>query len=363
MDLNSILSEAVIKKPQSKRASSNFTMDINKLRRMGLNENVYGMAPGVLKVYEEEAKHGNLYGDFGGGPLKQALAEFYGGGLTPDNFDCGAGSSAMIEKLGGTFLNPGDEVLMCPTFAAFIDMATIRMAVPVIVPLKEDKGYDLDALAEAVTPKTKMIIVTNPNNPTGQCLKEKELLAFIEKTPKNVVIAFDEAYLEYSDDPEVKSMYPLIKKMPDRPIVVQKTFSKYYGMAGVRIGYAMAAEEIIAKMRTVPGSSLNRPGMYAAIQALKEQEYYKEACAKIIAGRTYIQDELTKLGVTVYPSHTNFILFDAHRDYTKVREMLIERGILINNPMLNRVSVSTKEDNEYFIECMKEILEILPVIE
>jgi histidinol-phosphate aminotransferase len=232
------------------------------------------------------------------------------------------------------------------------------------VPLKEDKCYDLDGLLAAITDKTKMIVICNPNNPTGQYLGEDEILAFVEKVPKNIVLLFDEAYLEFATAPDCKSMLPLmLREMGERPILILKTFSKYYGMAGIRVGYTIASEELIAGMNKCGGGSVNRPGMYAAIQALKEQEYYQEMKAKIVAGREYIQEELTKMNVKVYPSQTNFILFDCKRDYTAVRQMLIDKGILINNPMLNRVSVSNEEDNVYFIQCMKEILETLPEIE
>lgn len=357
MELKSILSEAVLCKEESKRASRNLGVDINTLRRMGLNEHPFGMSPKALAVLEGRAKEGNLYGDFGCAPLKEALAEFYG--LKTTNFLTGCGSSALIETCGLAFLNPGDEVVMCPTFAAFLDMAGIRRAKSVVVPLKEDKGYDLDGILDAITDKTKMIIICNPNNPTGQYLGEDALREFVKKVPDNIVIVFDEAYLEFATAPDCKSMLSLIKEGCEKPVIVLKTFSKYYGMAGVRVGYAVADESVIAAMSKCPGSSVNRAGMYAAVEALSDQEYYQEAKKKVVEGVDYLEAGLKELGCEVYHTQTNFIMFEPHRDYAAVRQELINRGILINCPMLCRVSVGNMEDNKVFIEAMKEILTVL----
>lgn len=357
MELTSVLSESVLRKEDSKRASRNLKVDINSLRRMGLNEHPYGMAPRAISVMEERAKEGNLYGDFGAGPLKEELAEFYG--LKPENFITGAGSSALIETCGIAFLNPGDEVIMCPTFAAFLDMAGIRQAKSIVVPLTKDMGYDLQGILHAITKKTKMIIICNPNNPTGQYLGEQALLDFMEKVPDDIVVVFDEAYLEFATASDCKSMLPLIQKGYDKPVVILKTFSKYYGMAGVRVGYAVADEKIIAAMSKCPGSSVNRAGMYAAMTALKEQAYYQEVKRKVVEGVEYLEKELKALGCEVYHTQTNFIMFEPHRDYGQVREEIIKRGILINCPMMCRVSVGTREDNEAFIQAMKEVLMLL----
>ncbi len=246
---------------------------------------------------------------------------------------------------------------MCPTFAAFLDMAGIRGAKSVVVPLTENKGYDLDSILAAITEKTKMIVVCNPNNPTGQYLPERALREFVEKVPEDIVILFDEAYLEFATAPDCKSMVSLIREGCQKPVVVLKTFSKYYGMAGVRVGYAIADEAVIAAMGKCPGSSVNRAGMYAVMEALDDQEYYREAKEKVVEGVRYLENGLEELGCTVYHTQTNFIMFEPYRDYMQVRAELIRRGILINCPMLCRVSVSTMEDNEEFLKAMKEILQ------
>lgn len=149
---------------------------------------------------------------------------------------------------------------MCPTFAAFIDMAQIRQAVPVVVPLNEDKTYDLDGLYNAITKKTKIIVVCNPNNPTGTYVGRKQVVDFIKKVPDDIIVLMDEAYLEFATAKDCQSMYHLIKEMPDKPIIVLKTFSKYYGMAGVRVGYALAAPELIAAIEKCPSAMISKAG-------------------------------------------------------------------------------------------------------
>lgn len=355
MNTEKIFSKSVLEKPETKRASrSNVTLDLAKLRRMGWNENPYGMSPKALEANIEAAKKGNFYQDFWCRDMKKAIADLQG--ISTSNLVVGAGSSPLIEIAGQTFLNPEDEVLMCPTFAAFIDMCEIRLGKVVTVPLCDDMSYNLDGLVDAITDKTKMIVVCNPNNPTGGYLPYNKIVEFVNKVPKDIVLLFDEAYIEFATAPDCKSTLPLVFEMPDRPILVMRTFSKYYGMAGVRAGYIVASEEIVDGLSKVPGSWIPAAAQASVVAALSELDYYDDCKKKLVAGREYISKELAELGCTVYPSQSNFIMFDPHCEPDLVREQLIEKDVMISIPMLCRVSVSTQEDNEYFIACMKEIL-------
>ena len=355
MDIEKLMSESAAKKPASRRASNvTANVDFSKLIRMGFNEHPYGMSPKALEIMKEETEKSNFYGDFGKGALKKAIADFYG--LDFANVAASAGSSPLIETIGCAFLNPGDEVLMCPTFAAFIDMAQIRQAVPVVVPLNEDKTYDLEGLYKAITKKTKIIVVCNPNNPTGTYVGREKVIEFIKKVPDDVIVLMDEAYLEFATAEDCQSMYPLIKELPDKPIIVLKTFSKYYGMAGVRVGYALAAPELIAAIEKCPSAMISKAGQAGAIAALADQQYYQEVKKKLVEGMTYLETEMEKLGCKVYHSQTNFILFDPHIDAQLVRAKMMEAGIMISAPGICRVSVSTMENNRLFIETLKNIM-------
>lgn len=356
----SIFSKAVLEKPESKRSASTTFLtneQFDSRIRMGWNENPYGMAPGALKALECAAEHSAWYENFFATDLKQELADKYD--LKIQNIITGAGSSPLIQLAGEAFLNPGDEVLLCPTFAAFYDMAQTYLAKLVMVPLKEDMGYDLEGLKKAVTDHTKMIVITNPNNPTGQYIPYDTLRDFIVSLPKDIVIFIDEAYIEFATAEDCQTVMPLIREMPDRPIIVSRTFSKYYGMAGVRAGWIAAQEDLIAGIEKLPESFVSREGQAAAIAALHETEFYEESRQKIIAGARYLEAEMQKLGCKVWPTQTNFILFDPHVDCAEVKNRLYEKGIHISAPGLDRVSVSTPENNELFIRILSEVIKEL----
>lgn len=354
MNTEKIFSQNVLSKPDTKRASrSNAALDLTKLIRMGWNENPYGMSPKALTAFKEAADRSHFYQDFWCKDLKKTLADFYG--ITTANLIVGAGSSPLIDIVGQSFLNPGDEVIMCPTFAAFIDMTDMRMGKVVEVPLCEDKTYNLEGILEAITDKTKMIVVCNPNNPTGTYVGYDKMVEFVKKVPDNIVLLFDEAYIEFATAEDCKSMYPLIQEMPEKPILVMRTFSKYYGMAGARCGYIITSEQLAEGISKVPGSWIPAAAQAAAVEALKDRAFYEEAKKKIVEGMRYLEAELAKLGCTIYPTQTNFLMFDPHCLPDNVRNFMIEKGLLISIPMYCRVSVGTQEENELFISYMKEL--------
>lgn len=357
MSINNVVSELVSKKEETKRISRMRVegVDLSKLIRMGFNEHPYGMSKKVQEELVKGSMESHFYGDFMGNKLIESIAEFYD--ISKKTVFIGSGSSSLITTTGLMFLDPGDEVLLCPTFAAFSDMTEIRGGKVVSVPLTEEKTYDLDGLYNAITDKTKMIVICNPNNPTGTYKSDVEMEAFIEKVPDNIVIVLDEAYMEFATAPDCKSMIDMVEKYPNKPIIVLKTYSKYYAMAGVRVGYLIANEKLVNQMFKCPRAMVSNAGQKAAIQALKDQEYYQSVKQKVVDGINYIEENLEKLGCTVYHSQTNFIMFEPHVDHDEFRLKIIQRGILINNPMLCRVSVGVEEENIKFIEAVKEVLE------
>lgn len=356
MEREKVFSKRVLEKPQTQRASrvTEDDVDYDKLIRMGYNENPYGAPESVKKVIADSANMVHFYPDFQGSGIKKELAKLYG--ISTSNIIMGEGSGALINIVGHAFLNPGEEVVLCPTFAAFNDMIEIERCKVVTVALKEDKTYDLEGMLEAVTDKTKMVVITNPNNPTGTYVSYEAIHSFIEKLREDIVILIDEAYMELSTAEDCKTCIPFIEEFKERPIVILRTFSKYYALAGARIGYLIASEEIVEGIRVVPGCCVSRAAQAAALQALEEKDYYLETKKKIVEGVNYLEEELKKLGCEVYHTQTNFIFFEPHMDYLTVKNKLLEKGVHISTPIMTRVSVSTKENNEYFIQCMKEIL-------
>lgn len=208
---------------------------------------------GEEAALEDSMAGSHFYPDFAAVLLKQKVAEQYG--LKAENVLTGAGSSAMIDMIGLTFLDDGDEVLFsAPTYGTFADMAYLNGGVPVSVPVTEEQKFNLPAMKEKIGEKTKIVVICNPNNPTGTYVPIGELEAFADTLPEDVLLVMDEAYMEFATEPDCCSMVDYMKAHLEKPILVLRTFSKYYAMAGLRVGYALGSEELIGIMRKCSAS-------------------------------------------------------------------------------------------------------------
>lgn len=361
MEYKTLLRDSIKALPESKRAarqpvSSYTTPDIY---RLNYNESPYGPSPKALEALAEASKRPNIYPDWFSVDLKTEFAKLHG---LPDMMHvCTAtGSSSIINILGEVFLNIGDEVILGdPSYEAFRDTVNVAGGVPVMVPLDADMKYNLDAMYAAITPKTKMIVVVNPNNPTGTYVDSAELEKFIKKVPENILVIVDEAYLEFVSKPGTYSMIKLINEGYEKPLLVLKTFSKAYGMAGLRIGVAAGKPELISYLgKSGAAWNINFLGQRMAAAALQDQAYVADIAAKNAVERDKITTALEELGCKVYESQTNFILFKVPGiENTEVYAKLAEQKVLIGAPVgMNRVSIGTAEMNDKFIKIMKEIL-------
>lgn len=365
MDVQKLLCKNLREKPETKRASRKMgAIDFSKLIRMGLNENAFGVSPKAIKAMDDMTPQGNFYQDWAQTDLKGAIGEHYG--VTSDYIVTGCGSSSLTEALGAAFLEAGDEMILeMPTFPAIIDTAQMNGAKPVIVEMGEDLAYDMDKLLAAITEKTKMVYICNPNNPTGTYVPKDKLMEFAKKCPDHVIQVYDEAYIEFAEAPDCLEMVDAMKEMPEKPIVLLKTFSKFYGMAGIRCGYILAQPEIIewlGKCGTqFAVSKVSQAGAAAAMRDKEHCEYVKTETAKC---RKYLASEMEKLGCKVYPSETNFIFFHPGEgiDPQDVSGMMMEKGIMISAQAgANRVSVGVMENCELYIKYLTEILAELKV--
>lgn len=361
MEVQELLNDCIKVKPSSKRASrAKSSATPNGIIRMLYNENNFGMSPSAYKVLQDTASMAHRYPDFFAVTLKEAVAKHYG--LSFDNVVTAAGSSAIIDMVGTIFLNKGDEVVYgSPTFGAFPDMVCDNGATPVPVPLNSKYEFDLDAMYDKITDKTKLVIVCNPNNPTGTAVDSTKLEEFINKMPEHVVTVIDEAYMEYADQKNVYSMIKLFQEgKVNKPIIILKTFSKIYGMAGIRVGFAITNPDITDQLfKSTHAWNLGYSSNLAASSALlNDDDYIAEIRKKSIAERNYIEKNLKELGCMVVPSQTNFIYFDSHITPEKLSEELAKRKILIGGSYdgKSRVSLSIHEDNVKFINAVKEIL-------
>lgn len=360
MNVTSLLRESMKTKPASNRGARQKTSTPKDVTRMNYNENPYGMSPATRQAMLDAVDGSFMYQDFFAVDMKDRLADFYG--LTRDHILIGSGSSSIIDMLGEVFLNYGDEVVYGdPSYEAFPDMISDNGGVRVPVALDENYRFDLDAMRAAVTPKTKMVIVVNPNNPTGTYVKSAKVDEFVRSLPGHVLAVVDEAYCEYVTDPEHYSLFRMVRAGYDKPLIVLRTFSKVYGLAGMRVGYAAADPQIIDQlMKACQAWNVGRNALLAAEAALRDQAYVQKMRALNEENRRWLAGALRKLGCAVVEPAANFIYFDPRCDAQALRRELAERKIMIGAPdRFSRVTVGTPEQNQMFIRALGELLERL----
>lgn len=329
-----------------------------KVFKLNANENQFGPSTKALEAMAGELANGYLYPGTVLTDLKEKLAQFYG--LQTENITVYNGSGSAINAMGETFLNPEDEVLICsPTYMAYAPLPGRFGAKLVEVPAIDGLYTDLDALAGGITEKTKLIFICNPNNPTGTLLDNDKLEAFINQLPEHVICIIDEAYFDWIDVPGYKSAFRFVNS--GKNVIVLRTFSKIYGMAGCRVGFAAASRELTECLYT--SSNLfytNRIGAAGAIAALDDTEFYHKAFENNKEQRAYLTEEMQKMGITTVESQASFIYFDAHCDNDKCMEVLTSHGVYIRPFGLQylRVSIGLPHQNQAFLDAMKLALEV-----
>ncbi|NLM03539.1 MAG: histidinol-phosphate transaminase [Clostridiales bacterium] len=324
--------------------------------KMASNENPLGCSPKAKEAIEKTLDKFNYYPDGNATALKEAIAEKFG--LKIEQIQPSSGSDEMIDSISKTFLDKGDEVILADiTFPRYMSTTKLMGATPVIVPLK-DFTYDLEGMKKAVTDKTRLIWLCNPNNPTGTMFNEDILVSFLESIPQNIIVVYDEAYNEFvTRDDYPYNSYKFLDKYPN--LIILRTFSKIYGLAALRVGYAFASKEILENIDKVRGPfNVNTLAQVAALAALEDDEFLEKSYILNKEGKEFIYNNFKDLGLWYLPSETNHIFFDTGRDANKVFIELQKRGVIIR-PMFDtyaRVSIGTMEENRIFIEKLKEIL-------
>ena len=331
-------------------------LDPATIIKLASNENPFGPSPRAKAAAVRALDQGELYPDGGCVALRARLAQACG--LEVNQLVVGNGSNELIELLGHVFLRPGDEVVMGnPAFAVYKLVALLFGAKPVEVPLVNHK-HDLGALTAAVTPRTKLVFVPSPNNPTGTANTEAELLAFARSLPEHVVFVFDEAYAEYLDAPP--DLRPLIRE--GRKVVCLRTFSKIYGLASLRVGYGYAAPELAALLNRVRQPfNVNAIGQAAAIAALDDGEFVEKCRRENRAGLAQLEEGLKLLGLETVPSVANFILVKVG-DGARVFTELQKRGVIVRPmrpygmPEWLRLTVGRSAQNNRLLSTLAQVL-------
>ena len=323
--------------------------------KLASNENPRGPSPKALAVLNEAAKTLNRYPDGGGHYLRRALADRWK--VSPDQIILGNGSDEVITLLTKAFLEPGDEAVMAePSFVVYKIDVMAAHAKPVMVPLK-DFRHDLPAMARAVNKKTRLVFLCNPNNPTGTYVTAAEVAAFMQAIPPDVIVVFDEAYYEYVTAADYPDTLAILKA--GRNIVLLRTFSKIYGLAGLRIGYGLTTPEIVQHLNRIrPPFNTNSLAQKAALAALSDEEHVRESRRVNTEGLGILAERLTALGLRVVPSQANFLYFDAKRDGKALFEALLRQGVIVRHlgGTFLRVTIGLPQENDRFITALRAVL-------
>jgi histidinol-phosphate aminotransferase len=328
-------------------------LGLARVVKLASNEGPFGPFPAALEAIARGASELNRYPDGGMYRLRRALAEHHGVGI--EHVVPSAGADGVIMYLSLVLLDPGDEIVCgWPSFPSYVLDAAKLGAAAVRVPLVDDR-YDLDGLLAAITPRTRIVYVCNPNNPTGTMIGRAGVERYFERVPPHVLTVLDEAYFEYLDDPDYPDGIEEAVKRGRRAFVL-RTFSKIYGLAGLRVGYGVGPADVVAAIRKVQNAfDVTQPAQDAAVACIGDAAEILRRRALNAAGRAQIEATLRELGLAVAgPSVTNFVYADTGTDARPLYERLLREGVIVRPlagfgaPTAIRVTVGTDEENEFF---------------
>ncbi|MBI3183883.1 MAG: histidinol-phosphate transaminase [Myxococcales bacterium] len=333
---------------------------ITNVIKLASNENPLGPSPLAIEAIEQAARKVHLYPDGSSYLLIRRLAAFLG--VEPSEVFVGNGSNEIIELLIRTFTTPEDDAIIGAGSFLMYKVALQSHGRRIVeVPRRRDYRYDLEAIAAAIKPQTRIIFIANPDNPTGTAVSRAELEAFFERVPKETIIALDEAYFEYVDWPEYPNGLDYFRRIPN--LVVIRTYSKIYGLAGIRLGYGVMQARLASYLhRTRMPFNLSSLAQAAGTAALDDVEHVRTTRETTRHGLKYLTAELSKLGIEVPRSHANFVFADLGRPAAPVYEQLLRKGI-ITRPIPNygypnalRITVGLRAHNERLVRELAEIL-------
>jgi histidinol-phosphate aminotransferase len=331
--------------------------DLEQIIKLSSNENPYGPSKKVRDAINKSFNLACIYPYSYSDELEEMLAKKHG--VPNESVIVTGGSTEGLKITGVTFTRDGGEIISAnPTFLAMLDFAKQWGSSINWVPVKSNKGYDLSEIENRISKKTKLIFLCNPNNPTGTLIPSKQLYDFCETAANKTIVFSDEAYYDYIEDPNYPSMIDLIKK--DKNIIVSKTFSKVYGMAGLRVGYLVAKPKLAKKIRENIVARSNVLGIEAAKQALYDKEFYNFSLKKNRESKEMIYSLLDELNLNYVKSHTNFIFFHSKRNIKELGAEMIKKGVKIGRPFppFNdwcRISTGTLPEVQRFIKGMREL--------
>ena len=332
-------------------------LPVEGIIKLASNENPFGPSPAAMAAMEKALGQLNLYPDGNAFYLKQKLAAHLG--VEPANLILGNGSNEIIEFVGHALLGPGMEVVVSQYCFAVYPIVTRMFGAKLVSVSAKNYGHDLHAMLNAITPQTRLMFVANPNNPTGTVASRADLVDLINNVPPHVLLVMDEAYIEFLDD--VVDFLPFVRRETPN-LILMRTFSKIYGLAGLRVGYGIAAQELVAALEKIRQPfNLNSMAQAAALAALDDTEHVQRTRANNFAGRDYLEAELRKLKLMFVPSSGNFILVKVGNGQ-KVFLDLQKLGVIVRPmagyelPEFIRISIGTSPENARCIDALRKVL-------
>jgi histidinol-phosphate aminotransferase len=336
-------------------------LGLERVVKLASNEGPFGPFPAALEAIARCAPELNRYPDGGAYRLQAAVAELHD--VRFEEVAVGAGSDGLVDGLSQAVLDPGDEIVCgWPSFPSYVIDAKKLGATPTTVPLK-DQRYDLEGMLDAVTPRTKLVYVCHPNNPTGTMNTRAELDAYFDHVPEHVLTVLDQAYLEYIDDPDYPDGIAEYLKSR-RKVVVLRTFSKIFGLAGLRVGYAVAAPAVVTALGKVRRAfDITTPAQEAALASLNDPEEIERRRRENSHRRPEVERILREHGFApAAPAVANFLYCEVGEDSRPLFERLLREGVIVRpthgfgGPEAIRVTVGTAEENAFLAEALDRIL-------
>ena len=334
-------------------------LGIHDAVKLASNENPLPPSDRVQQAIIAALPHLNRYPDGSGYYLRQAIAKKHG--FTPDQVVLGNGSNDLIELVVRAFMRPGDEaVVPHPSFVVYPMIVQAVGGIRVMVMLR-DYRLDLESMARAITPHTKVVFIANPNNPTATIVTADEVEHFMARVPERTIVIFDEAYMEFAHGPDFPETMSLIRQ--GRKVVVLRTLSKAASLAGLRLGYAIADADAVALMNRIRQPfNVNSLAQVAGLAALEDENHVVECVRMIDAGKAYLTDEFRTLGLKTVPSRANFILVDVGRSAADIYQKLLHEGVIVR-PMTAfgmetalRISIGTPDENRRLVKGLRMAL-------
>mgnify|MGYP000553574726 CR=1 FL=1 len=334
-------------------------LGLTDIVKLASNENPLGISVSASKAIQNELANTTLYPDGTGFALKKALSDRFKFDVA--SITLGNGSNDVLDIIARAYANAESEVIYSQYAFAVYALSTQLVNAKAVVTPALDWGHDLDAMRAAITDKTSLIFIANPNNPTGTYLPSSQLVSFLESVPEHIVIVLDEAYCEYIDEPDYPNGLSLLAMFPN--LIVTRTFSKAYGLAALRVGYAVSNPVITDILNRVRQPfNVNSFALAAAKAVLSDAEYLEQAKRVNKAGLQQVEKGLQMLGLNFIPSLGNFICFELAQEGVVVYQALLEKGVIVR-PLANygmpnhlRVSIGLENENQRFLEALASVL-------